>query len=71
METQRKLQICSSAVPEESTTAEYVEAVRSGERKVAVCFAKEGHQLQRTRAKFLADAILAMLEMNQNPAAMH
>uniref|UniRef100_A0A915C314 Uncharacterized protein n=1 Tax=Parascaris univalens TaxID=6257 RepID=A0A915C314_PARUN len=63
--------ICSSVVPEDSTTDEYIEAVRSGERKVAVCFAKEGHQLQKTRAKFLADAIVAMLEMNQNPATMH
>ncbi|VDM29138.1 unnamed protein product [Toxocara canis] len=56
---------CSSRKPEQSTFDEYAKMIRCEGNKVAICFSKEGHQLQKNRATFLADAILALLNNDQ------
>ncbi|VDK46674.1 unnamed protein product [Anisakis simplex] len=54
--------ISEAKTAEPSMCEQYSQKLSAGSRKIAVCFSKEGHQLQRNQAQFLSDAIMDMFE---------
>lgn len=62
--------VCSTTTEADSTVSEEVNnLIQTGERRIAVYFEKEGHFLQKHRAKFIADAIYSMLQKNAETSA--
>ncbi|CAD5235024.1 unnamed protein product [Bursaphelenchus xylophilus] len=58
--------VCTSKDDDSEVDSQMKAAFASGKTKVNVFFTPDGHFLQKTRAKFLADGVVLMLESNNN-----